>query len=61
MIILFLLSQVWSSYLDSTLSFIGLTKDDLGFRKDYTIRDSYRFAVVDELLSNPLNSSNYTG
>lgn len=61
MIILFLLSQVWSSYLDSTLSFIGLTKDDLGFRKDYTIRDSYRFAVVDELLSNPLNSIDFIG
>ncbi len=56
MLILFLLTQSWFSYLDSSLSFIGLTRDDIILRNDYTVKDSYRFEIIDSLMTNPLNS-----
>lgn len=56
MLLLFLVMQSWVSYLDSSLYFIGLTRDDIGFRCDYTIPDEYRFRIVDEVLVDPLRS-----
>lgn len=49
----------WSAYLDSSLVYIGLTTQDITFRDDYTIRDEYRFAIVDELLVNPLGTIDF--
>ncbi len=49
----------WSAYLDSSLVYIGLTTQDIAFRDDYTIRDEYRFAIVDELLVNPLGTIDF--
>jgi len=51
--------QAWSAYLDSSLVYIGLTRQDITFRDDYTIRDEYRFAIVDELLVNPLGTIDF--
>jgi hypothetical protein len=48
--------QSWPAYLDSTLAFIGLSKNDITFRNDYTIADPYRFSIIDSLLNNPLHS-----
>ncbi len=59
MFILFLLTQTWSCYLDSTLQFIGLSQEDIAFRDDYTIKDPFRFAIVDSLLKRPLASINF--
>ncbi|UCG91342.1 MAG: hypothetical protein JSV97_09705 [candidate division WOR-3 bacterium] len=54
LIALVLLAHSWAVHLDSTLSFIGLTAQDITFRNDYTIADPYRFLLVDSLLKNPL-------
>lgn len=51
--------QAWSAYVDSSLVYIGLTRQDITFRDDYTIRDEYRFAIVDELLVNPLGTIDF--
>ena len=59
MLVVFLLMQSWSAYLDSSLVYIGLTTQDIAFRDDYTIRDEYRFAIVDELLVNPLGTIDF--
>lgn len=59
MLILFLLAQSWSAYLDSSLTYIGLAKEDIAFRNDYTIRDSYRFEAIDSLMINPLKSFSF--
>jgi hypothetical protein len=56
MLVLFLLTQTWSLYLDSSLVYIGLTRQDIALRADYAIRDDYRFTVVDDLLVDPLNT-----
>ncbi len=53
-LILFLFTQVWSTYLDSSLLYIGLTTNDIAFRNDYTLRDTYRFPIVDRLLESPI-------
>lgn len=55
-IALVLLTHSWAVYLDSTLSFIGLTTQDITFRNDYTVTDPYRFSIVDSLLLSPLYS-----
>ena len=59
MIILFLLAQVWSAYLDSSLQFIGMTQKDIAFRNDYTVKDPFRFAIIDSLLISPLASIDF--
>ena len=59
MLVLFLFMQSWSAYVDSSLVYIGLTRQDITFRDDYTIRDEYRFAIVDELLVNPLGTIDF--
>lgn len=56
---LLLIMQAWSAYVDSSLVYIGLTRQDITFRDDYTIRDEYRFAIVDELLVNPLGTIDF--
>lgn len=56
MLVLILLCQAWSAYLDSSLVYIGLTRQDITLRCDYTIRDDYRFAIIDELLVDPLGA-----
>jgi hypothetical protein len=58
-LILFLVSQSWSVYLDSTLSFIGLSQRDITFRTDYTLSDPYRFSIIDSLLNKPLHSIDF--
>jgi len=55
----FLFAHSWLAYLDSSLSYIGLTTKDIVFRSDYTIRDPYRFSIVDYLLNNPLESIDF--
>jgi hypothetical protein len=55
-LLLVLIAQSWSAYLDSSLVYIGLTKHDIRLRTDYTIRDEYRLKQVDKLLSNPLGT-----
>ncbi len=59
MLLLVLIAQSWLAYLDSSLVYIGLTEQDISFRTDYTIRDDYRFTVVDELLADPLGIVNF--
>jgi len=56
MLIFFLLTQSWFTYLDSSLSFVGLTRNDIVLRDDYTLRDLYRFEIIDSLMNDPLNS-----
>jgi hypothetical protein len=56
LVILFVVSQSWSIYLDSTLSFIGLSQRDITFRTDYTLSEPYRFSIIDSLLHEPLHS-----
>lgn len=58
-IVLFLFAQTWLTYLDSSLAFVGLTMEDIAFRSDYTIRDPYRFSIVDSLLISPLNCMDF--
>jgi hypothetical protein len=58
-VILFLVSQSWSAYLDSTLSFIGLSQRDITFRTDYTLSEPYRFPIIDSLLHEPLRSIHF--
>ncbi|MFH1502576.1 MAG: hypothetical protein ABIG03_05985 [Candidatus Eisenbacteria bacterium] len=46
--------------LDDALSAIAMTRDDLSFRTDYADHpDSFRIAVVDSLLQNPLDTEHY--
>lgn len=52
-------AQTWLTYLDSSLAYIGLTREDIAFRNDYTIRDPYRFPIVDSLLISPLNAVDF--
>jgi hypothetical protein len=59
MLILLLVAQSWFAYLDSSLSYLGLTTKDITFRSDYTICDAYRFSIVDYLLNNPLESIDF--
>ncbi|MCK4252301.1 hypothetical protein KAX97_12705, partial [candidate division WOR-3 bacterium] len=59
MLILLLVAQSWFAYLDSSLSYLGLTTKDITFRSDYTICDPYRFSIVDYLLNNPLESIDF--
>jgi hypothetical protein len=59
MILVFLVAQAWTAYLDSALLYIGMTRVDLTFRHDYSIRDQYRFPAVDELLNDPLRTSDF--
>ncbi|MCK4941584.1 hypothetical protein KAS45_05780 [candidate division WOR-3 bacterium] len=56
---LVLLSYPFTAYLDSSLAFVGLTRDDISLRCDYSVRDPYRFAIVDSLLKHPLESVDY--
>lgn len=56
MLVIFFLAQSWAAYLDSSLAYIGLTKQDMTFRDDYTVHDEYRFAIIDELLTEPLST-----
>jgi hypothetical protein len=56
LIVILLVSNSFNAYLDSSLAFIGLTRGDLVLRNDYSMRDQYRFPIVDSLLLNPLNS-----
>lgn len=56
MFILLIVVQSWQTYLDSSLSYIGLTQSDIAFRDDYLPRSTYRFAVTDEFLNNPLQA-----
>lgn len=56
MILIFLMVQSWNAYVDSSLQYIGVTQADLTFRHDYTIRDEYRFSVVDSVLIHPIRS-----
>lgn len=49
----------FAPYLDSSLAFIGLTRNDLAFRNDYSSRDPYRFAVIDSLLLDPIGSVDF--
>jgi hypothetical protein len=55
-VLIFLVTQSWSMYLDSTLSFIGLSQRDITFRTDYTLSEPYRFSIIDSLLHEPLHS-----
>ncbi len=59
MLIVFLLAHSWFTYLDSSLSYIGLTTQDIALRSDYAKRDPYRFTIVDELLNDPLHSVDF--
>jgi len=59
MIVVLLIIQSWTAYLDTSLQYIGLNQADLTFRNDYTVRDPYRFAIVDSLLSHPINASTF--
>lgn len=59
MLIFFLVVQSWQTYLDSSLSYIGLTRNDIAFRDDYLRRSTYRFAIIDELLNNPLHAVDF--
>ncbi len=59
MLIFFLVVQSWQTYLDSSLSYIGLTRNDIAFRDDYLPRSAYRFAITDELLNNPLHAVDF--
>ena len=59
LLLLVLLSAPCTTYLDSSLAFIGLTRDDVTLRCDYSIRDPYRFAVVDHLLTHPLEAAEH--
>jgi hypothetical protein len=59
-LVLFLLGYSFDAYLDSSLAFIGLTRDDLVFRNDYSPRDPYRFSVIDSLLLDPMKSIDFT-
>ncbi|MBN2619962.1 hypothetical protein JXB22_02640 [candidate division WOR-3 bacterium] len=59
MLLVFLVAQTWTTYLDSALLYIGMTRADLTFRYDYSIRDSYRFPAVDVLLNDPLRTSDF--
>jgi hypothetical protein len=46
--------------LDDALSAIAMTRDDLHFRTDYADHpDSFRIAVVDSLLKNPMHTEDY--
>ncbi|MGD8978799.1 MAG: hypothetical protein PVH23_01865 [candidate division WOR-3 bacterium] len=54
-----ILGYSFAPYLDSSLAFIGLTRDDLAFRNDYSARDVYRFAVIDSLLLDPIGSIDF--
>lgn len=56
LVLLVLLSHPFSAYLDSSLAFVGLTRGDVSLRCDYSVRDPYRFAIVDSLLNQPLES-----
>jgi len=56
LILLFYVSLSFDAYLDSSLAFIGLTRNDLVFRNDYSGHDPYRLAIVDSLLLHPLGS-----
>ncbi len=56
LLFLILLSHPFTTYLDSSLAFAGLTRADIVLRCDYTVRDPYRFAIVDDLLTHPLES-----
>lgn len=58
MILVFLVAQAWTVHLDSALSYIGMTGADLTFRHDYSIRDPYRFPVVDAVLLDPISVYN---
>jgi hypothetical protein len=59
LLLLLLVSHLFNPYLDSSLAFIGLKRDDLSLRNDYTSRDPYRFAIVDSLLQRPLESVDF--
>jgi hypothetical protein len=50
----------FSAHLDSSLAFIGLSRQDLSFRSDYVKREDYRFEIVDELLEYPLGSLRFS-
>src|SRR4030042_599931 len=54
--ILCVIAQTWLSYVDSSLAFIGFDTADISFRTDYSIRDPYRFDIVNDLLEKPLTS-----
>ena len=55
-ILLFFVYFSFDAYLDSSLAFIGLTKNDLVFRSDYSRHDPYRLAIIDSLLMHPMTS-----
>ncbi len=59
LILLAVLSLSFDAYLDSSLAFIGLNKKDLTFRNDYSLRDPYRFAIIDSLLERPLGAIDF--
>jgi hypothetical protein len=59
LVILLLVSHSFNAYLDSSLAFIGLTEKDLVFRSDYSIRDPYRFSIIDSLLLDPMKSIDF--
>lgn len=54
LILLLVVSFSFETYLDSSLAFIGLTRNDLTFRADLSVRDHYRFAIIDSMLVQPL-------
>ncbi len=56
LILIFLISQSFYAHLDSSLAFIGLSREDLTFRSDYVERDDHRFEIVDVMLEKPLES-----
>ncbi|KPK67719.1 hypothetical protein AMJ87_12955 [candidate division WOR_3 bacterium SM23_60] len=59
MLIFLIVVQSWQTYLDSSLAYIGLTRNDIAFRVDYLPRSAYRFAITDELLNSPLHALNF--
>jgi len=56
MILLLIITQTWTTYVDSALLYLGMTQEDLTFRHDYSVRDPYRFPVVDAMLDDPLTT-----
>jgi len=58
-ILLFFVCSSFDAYLDSSLAFIGLTRNDLVFRNDYSSHDPYRLAIVDSLLMHPMTSIDF--
>ena len=54
-----MLDSLSTAMIDSCLNYLHLTKEELGFEKAWAVDDTFKLKIVDHLLKNPLELSEY--